>query len=213
MRTSFTLSDGSSASILVEEGERLKRLQRKLNRQVKGSNGYGATKAKLAREHERLTNRRDELARQLVHRWTTDSVVYFQDELVSSWKTRGSGSRGSRKIHHGVLGRVKTLLKSKPNAVMLPSWVATTAWCPSCGAKTPQELSQRTYGCACGYSAPRDLHAASNIVTLGKRLKNLTSGTEGSAGGAGVRLKERLYEPLAEQLAAKPETTTASVSS
>ena len=38
-----------------------------------------------------------------------------------------------------------------------------------------------------------------------------TSGTEGSAGGAGVRLREALYAP-AEQLAAKPETVKSSVS-
>lgn len=211
VKTSFTLSTGEEVTALLEENERLKRLQRKLARQVKGSNGYGKTLQKVQREHQRVSYKKNELARKFVHSWTTSSVVYFQDELISSWKTRGSGSRGSRKIHHGVLGRVKTLLRSNPNAVMLPAWVATTAWCPQCGSRTGQELGKRTYECECGYSARRDEHAAQNMVILGKKLQTLTSGTEGSAGGANVRLKEQLYA-VTEQLATKPETATASVS-
>lgn len=211
VKTSFTLSDGSKVNAVIEEGERLKRLQRKLSRQIKGSSGHSKTRALIRREYLRLDNRKDELANQFVHSLSSKGTVYFQDELISSWKRRGSGSRGSRKIHHGVLGRVKTRLKSLPDSVMLPSWVATTAWCPQCGEKNPQELGNRIYECGCGHSADRDVHAAANMVILGKRYQAFTSGTEGSAGGANVRLKETLYAPT-ERFAAKPETAKSSVS-
>lgn len=211
VKTSFTLSDGSKIVAVVEEGERLRRLQRKLSRQVKGSNGHSKTRALIRREHLRLGYRRDELANQFVASLAKRGIVYFQDELISSWKRRGSGSHGSRKIQHGILGRVKTRLGKLPDVVMLPSWVATTAWCPACGRRSPQELSKRSYSCACGYSVDRDIHAAQNMVILGKRYQALTSGTEGSASGASIRLKEALYAPV-EQLAVKLETATALVS-
>lgn len=211
VKNSFTLSTGEAVSSMFEEPERLKRLQRKLSRQTKNSNGYRSTQAKIQREYLRVSYKKEELARQLVSSWTTDNVVYFQDEMISSWKRRGSGNHGSKKIHHGVLGRVKALLRRNHNSVMLPSWVATTAWCPACGNRTPHELSNRNYKCTCGYVADRDVHAARNMVILGERFSILTSGTEGSAGGGNIRLKKALYVP-AEQFPAKPETATASVS-
>lgn len=203
--TSFTLSDGSSVNAAVEEGERLRRLQRKLQRQIKGSNGYSKTRALIRREYQRMDSRKNELANQLVAVLAKRGTVCFQDEGISSWKRRDSGIRGSKKIHHGVLGRVKSRLRRLDGAVMLPAWVATTAWCPACGGRTAHGLAERTYQCACGHTAQRDVHAARNMVILGTRYKQLTSGTEGSAGGASVRLKEALYAP-AEQLATKPET-------
>ena len=212
VKTAFTLSDGIKVNAVAGASERLRRLQRKLNRQTKGSNGHSKTKELIRREYLRLGNRRDEMANQFVHSLAKRGIVYFQDEQISSWKRRGSGSHGSRKIHHGVLGRVKARLRRLPGAVQLPRWVATTAWCPACGSRTAHELNQRTYLCgSCGHSADRDTHAAENMVLLGKRYALLTSGTEGCAGGAGVRLREALYAP-AEQLAAKPETVKSSVS-
>ena len=212
VKTAFTLSDGIKVNAVAGESERLRRLQRKLNRQTKGSNGHSKTKELIRREYLRLGNRRDEMANQFVHSLAKRGMVYFQDEQISSWKRRGSGSHGSRKIQQGVLGRVKAQLRRLPGVVELPRWVATTAWCPACGSRTAHELNQRVYLCgSCGHSADRDTHAAENMVLLGKRYALLTSGTEGSAGGAGVRLREALYAP-AEQLAAKPETVKSSVS-
>ena len=211
VKDNFTLSTGEAVSSIFEEPERLKRLQRKLSRQTKNSNGYRSTQAKIQREYLRVSYKKEELARQLVSSWTASNVVYFQDEMISSWKRRGSGSHGSKKVHHGVLGRVKTLLRRNHNSVMLPAWMATTAWCPACGNRTAHELSKRNYNCACGYVADRDVHAARNMVILGERFSILTSGTEGSAGGGNIRLKKALYA-AAEQFPAKPETATASVS-
>ena len=110
------------------------------------------------------------------------------------------------------MGRVKARLRGVPNTVELPRWVATTQWCYRCGTLTGHGLEERTFVCSgCGVTAPRDKHAAENMVLLGDKYLALTSGTEGSAGGAGVSLKELLYA-VAEQPAAKPETAKALVS-
>ena len=207
IKDSFTLSDGTTITPQFREPERLKRLQRKLKRQTKGSKGWEDTRRKLQKEYVRVNYRKDDAAKQLVHTWTCGSRVYCQDEMLSSWRRKKSASRGSRKIHHGILGRVKALLQSNPNTVMLPSWVATTQWCHVCGTLTKHGLDARTFLCSgCGFTAPRDQHAAENMIRLGDRY--LTSGTEGSAGGA--EFKQQLY--AVENLVVKPETEKSLVS-
>lgn len=212
VKDQFTLSSGSTFLETAGETERLKRLQRKLSRQVKNSNSYLRTRAKLQREYQRIDYRKNELANQLVHKWTEYNFVYFQDESIKSWMRRDSKSRGTKKIHAGILGRVKARLRNSDRALMLPRYVATTAWCPKCGNKTPHDLSRRLFECGCGYTANRDVHAARNMVILGKRYKQLiTSGTEGSAGGESVRLDAAFYAPV-KQFSMKPETAKSLVS-
>ena len=90
----------------------------------------------------------------------------MQDENISSWKRRSSVARGSRVIQYGILGRVKAKLVGHPRVTVLKRNVATTATCV-CGVKTPHDLSQREFECpSCGYSAPRDIHAARNMFLL-----------------------------------------------
>lgn len=208
IKTQFSLSDGCEFNFVFEEPERLRLLHKKLSRQKKGSNGYKTTQQKIIREYERLSNRKNEQANQFVHKLTNDNIVYFQDENISSWRCRNSGSRGSKKIHHGIMGRVKDRLRASENAVMLPKSVATTAWCPACGNRTKHSLNKRIFKCGfCAYSADRDLHAATNMILLGERL--FTSGTEGCAGGGSARLPSSLYEPV-KRPPVKPETSCAS---
>lgn len=122
--------------------------------------------------------------------------MFIQDEMISSWRTKKSKARGSKKIQHSILGKVKAKLTSQDNVIVLPKWVATTAWCPECGASNKHELKKRTYSCpSCGYTADRDVHSAQNMILLGKKYVKLASGTDASAGGGAVRpAKEELYE-------------------
>lgn len=211
---SFTYSDGTHETPIVDEPERLKRLQRKLTRQKKNSNSYRRTQVAIQKEYQRMMNRKEELANQLIHRLTEESTVYYQDENVRSWRRRDSGARGGKKIQHGILGRVKAKLNHKPNTVKLPSWVATTQWC-QCGTRTKIDLDTRLHSCSnCGVESNRDQHAAQNMVTLGQRYQTLTSGTEGRAGGmARGEFTRQLYAALDNSpLVSKPEAATSSVS-
>ena len=197
VKNALTLDNGEVVNaIITGKQERMARLQRKLSRQVKNSNSYRKTLAKIKREYQNTDHLKNEFANQLVSRLTKDSVVFFQDEMLVSWKNKNSKARGSKKIHHGVLGRVKARLKNHENAVMLPKWVATTAWCSSCGVLTKHDVNMSVFLCSsCGFSEDRDSHAARNMVILGERYLSLvTSGTEGCAGGGIVRLKNDLYK-------------------
>lgn len=166
VKTSFTLSTGEKFDIAVGENGRLKRLQRKLARQQKGSNNYKKTQDKISREYQHITNRRDDIANKLSHEILGYEQVFMQDENIAGWRSKRGYVRGGRKIQRSVLGRVKTRLMSNPRVTVLPKHVATTATC-ICGVKTKHTPDKRVFVCAsCGYTDDRDIHAAKNMVRL-----------------------------------------------
>ena len=176
VKTSFTLSTGEKFDIAVGETERLKRLQRKLARQEKGSNNYKKTQDKISREYRHITNRRDDIANKLSREILGYEQVFIQDESISGWKSKRGYARGGRKIQRSVLGRVKARLSSNPRVTVLAKHVATTATC-ICGVKTTHTTDKRTFVCAsCGYSDDRDIHAAKNMIRL-SGVDNLILGT------------------------------------
>lgn len=176
VKTSFTLSTGEKFDIAVGETERLKRLQRKLARQEKGSNNYMKTQDKISREYQHITNRRDDIANKLSHEILGYEQVFIQDENIAGWRSKRGFARGGRKIQRSVLGRVKTRLSSNPRVTVLAKHIATTATCV-CGVKTKHTPDKRIFVCAsCGYSDDRDIHAAKNMIRL-SGVDNLILGT------------------------------------
>lgn len=180
VKTSFTLSNGEKFDIAVGETERLKRLQRKLARQQKGSNNYMKTQDKISREYQHITNRRDDIANKLSHEILSYEQVFMQDENIAGWKSKRGFVHGGRKIQRSVLGRVKARLSANPRVTVLGKHVTTTATC-ICGAKTKHTPDKRTFVCvSCGYSDDRDIHAAKNMIRLSgvENLKLSTDRTE-----------------------------------
>jgi len=167
----LVFSDGREIAAYVDETDRLRRLARKRSRQVKGSNNYAKTSQAIEREYQKMNQRRDDIANKVVADLLTREHVYIQDESISVWKRRNSRARGGKKIHHGILGRVKTKLIKHDRVTVLPKHVPTTAWCRNCHHTTPHDLDQRTYQCAnqhCGWTHPdRDLASAENMVLIG----------------------------------------------
>ena len=172
--TGLTLSDGSKINVAFGESERLRRLRRKLNRQVKGSNKYNKTWKLIKRELEKNTRRKNDAANKIVHELAKNERIFIQDENISAWKKRKSKARGSKKIHTGILGRVKSQLKTLDNAVCLDRFEPTTQLCV-CGVKNKHTLDKRVYTCACGYTEDRDIHAALNMIRIGSALEQENS--------------------------------------
>lgn len=166
VKTSFTLSTGEKFDIAVGETEHLKRLQRKLARQQKGSNNYKKTQDKISREYQHITNRRDDIANKLSHEILGYEQVFMQDENIAGWRSKRGYIRGGRKIQRSVLGRVKARLMANPRVTVLGKHVATTATC-ICGVRTKHTPDKRVFVCdSCGYKDDRDIHAAKNMVRL-----------------------------------------------
>lgn len=199
VKTHVTLSDGREFNWKIQESERLKRLQRKLNRQHKGSKNHAKTLIKIKKEHQKVTQKRDELSAQFVSMILREAkTVYLQDDNLASWKNRKNLAHGGRSLQYGVLGRVKDRLVRSSRAVIVPRYCATTATCV-CGVRTPHSLGKRWFVCSsCGYTAPRDKHAALNMIRFG-------DGSISTPAERGEALVEAASDSL-EQLPMKQET-------
>jgi len=165
LKTHVTTSSGLEVNVLVQETERMRRLLRKLRRQISGSKNYTKTRLLIQREYGRLDQRKADQANKLVALLTSESIVCFQDDALSGWKTRRGFVRGGKTIQHSILGRVKAKLSGSANAIKLPRFLPTTKLCV-CGVKNEAlTLVDRVFECAsCGYSRSRDLHAAENMI-------------------------------------------------
>lgn len=163
IKAHITTSEGVEYSTLVSEPERLKRLQRKLQRQVKDSKNRSKTVVLLRKEYEKLSHRKDDLANKIVHTLLSENdLIVLQDENLRGWKTRYG-----KTLQHSILGRVKTKLSTSSQAVVVERFAPSTQYCPECSSLNKLALSERTYSCACGYYAPRDVHAAQNMLRFG----------------------------------------------
>lgn len=100
-QTSFTLSNGRKINALVEESERLKRLQRRIARAKKGSNNRWKLRKKLRKAYEHDTNRKNDMANKLCSMLSGYQVI-MQDEQLRTWKIKYG-----KKVQHSILGRVK----------------------------------------------------------------------------------------------------------
>lgn len=170
VKTHLTLSDGTKVDALFGETDRLKRLQRKLSRQTKGSNNWVRTKNLIRKEYEKISRRKDDCANKLVHEILRNEKVFIQDENISSWKMRDGYVRGGRRIHSSILGRVKAKLVAHERVTVIDRYTATTQTC-LCGRKTRHTLEQRTYVCQfCAFTDDRDVHAAKNMIRFGLML-------------------------------------------
>jgi len=153
---------------MIKETERLKRLQHKLQRQVKGSINHYKTRSLIACEYQKITNKKNELANQLVAKLAQKAaIIVYQDDNIAAWKHKKSMARGSRTVQYSVLGRVKSKLSQHPRSVMVPRFAATTKTCV-CGVINNEiKLGDTIFKCSvCEYSAPRDVHAAQNMINF-----------------------------------------------
>lgn len=159
--TSFTFSNGEKIDFQIQESDRLKRFQRKLTKQQKGSKNWIKTKSKLRKEYQKQTNRKNDLTNKIVAKITKHKTIVIQDEQLSNWQKSNHG----KKIQHSILGKVKSKLKTKENVVVLNKHVPTTKVCVECGCYHDDlKLSDRIFKCDCGVEMDRDVHAARNMV-------------------------------------------------
>ena len=169
--------DVSYVNVWLGESERLKRLQRKLNRRL--NKGYSNNTNKgwrlrlaLRKEYERLTNQKDNDAKQIVSMLKKYELVCYQDEQIKAW-TRKHG----KAVQHSILGRVKSLLEGQDNTFKLSKWLPTSKFCFDCFSKHDGlQLWDREFACPnCGCVSDRDVHAAQNMIYFTLIVKGVES--------------------------------------
>ena len=166
-QTNFTTSKGEKITCIVEESKRLKRLQKHLARQVKGSNNYKRTVHLIRVEYQKLSDKKNDLANKIVHDFSQYETVVIQDEQLSNWHKSNHG----KAIQHSVMGRVKSKLVQSDNVVVLSKWLPTTKLCTNCGTIHDEiKLYDRIFKCDCGVSEDRDIHSAKTMIWLNKNV-------------------------------------------
>ena len=85
IKTNITTSEGEKLDVSVEESERLKKLQAKLENQKKGSNRRYKTIKQIHRQYLKLTNKKKDKANKIVHKFKQYDTIVIQDEQISSW--------------------------------------------------------------------------------------------------------------------------------
>ena len=189
------LDAGITASATLSTGEkivnpkhekrdrkRLARAHRNLSRKQEGSNNRAKARAKVAKIHGRIADRR----RDHLHKFTTRLVRENQVIAIEDLNVRGMLSNHSlaRAVSDAAWSEMRSMLEYKADwygreVVAVDQWFPSSKMCSACGALCDSmPLSVREWTCHCGAIHDRDVNAAKNIRAEGLSVL---------ACGAGVR--------------------------
>lgn len=183
-------SDGESVAnprFLNEAEDRIAALQRAFVRKRKGSNRREALRVRIAREHEKVANKRKDFLSKLSTRLLRENQTVAVEDL----DVREVAECDHAKSEHDTAWRLfLNMLQYKADwygrtIVRVGRWFPSSQLCHCCNYRNPlvKDLTVRSWACPqCGTSHDRDFNAAINILVEGRRL--IAAGT--AVQGAGV---------------------------
>jgi putative transposase len=162
----LTLSNGVKVDFELRETERLKTLQRKLERTKKGSKNRQKLRFLLRREYERIANRRRDVHNRVLAFLKGYKEVVFQEDFVKGWAALFGGQ-----VHSSGVGGLKARLRdSLATPIPVERYEPTTKECFACGRLHELALGDRVLRCGCGWTRDRDHNAALVILRKGLGL-------------------------------------------
>ena len=188
VKTFATLSDGTeikNPKHLKSSLVRLKILQRRVSRKVKGSGNRHKAVLQLARYHEHVANQRKDF----LHKTTTEIVNRFDTVVVENLNIAGMMKNHclAQSIADLGLGGFYRLLQYKAtdrgkNYLEIGRFEPSSRMC-TCGKVNGRlTLSERVWTCeACGAIHQRDHLAAQNILNFGLQKQNRIVTTGGTS--------------------------------
>lgn len=181
VKTLATCSDGTTydnPKALELAQKKLRRLQRQLTRQQKGSRNREKTRCQIARLHSHIAN----IRRDALHKATSNivartkpaaerpSVVVIEDLNVGGMLQNHYLARAIADVGLHELGRQLGYKAAWAGSEVRVAdrWYPSSKRCSRCGTvKETLDLSERMYECACcGLVIDRDLNAAHNLAQL-----------------------------------------------
>ena len=171
-------SDGEAVAnprFLKESESRIADLQRAFAKKQKGSKRREALRLCIAREHEKVANRRKDFLDKLSTRLLRENQTVVVEDLDVREVAEGDHS----KSEHDTAWRMflnKLQYKAEwygRTIVLVGRWFPSTQLCHICNYRNmlTKDLNVRSWTCPqCGTSHDRDVNAAINILTEGKRL-------------------------------------------
>jgi putative transposase len=161
---------------------RLAKAQRELSRKAKGSANRAKARARVARVHARITDRR----RDMLHKPTTRLVRENQTLVIEDLTVRNMVKNRTlaRAISDAAWSQLRSMLEYKAawygrEVIAVDRFFPSSRLCSHCGALAERmPLGVRTWTCVCGTTHDRDVNAANNLLAAGLAV---------SVWGAGVR--------------------------
>jgi len=181
-----TLSTGEkieNPKHLSQTEKRLKKLQRKLSRKVKGSNKYRKLQKKIAKLHEKVVNQRNDFLHELSKKIIGDNQAVIVEDL----NIKGLLQNGnlSKHIADASWRKFISYLEYKAKLygrklIKISPFYPSSRLCSVCGYKNENlKLSDREWKCPdCGTEHDRD-YAERGIKTF-QGIAHLTSGRGGT---------------------------------
>lgn len=180
--------------------KKMRRLQRKLSRQVKGSNSRNKTKLKTQKLHRRIANIRKDCSNKM-----TSAIVKSNPTVLVIESLMPANMSKNHKLANSILdasfGEIGRQFKYKCDLagihlIKAPRFYPSSQFCSCCGfRKKDLTLSDREWECRnCGSEHDRDFNASKNLQHFGlfeldllenktPRLEAAPSSGESYAGG------------------------------
>jgi putative transposase len=151
---------------------KIRKTQKKLSRQVKGSKRRELTRLKLARLHNQIADKRKDFLHKLSTQVVSENQVIVLEDLNVSGMVKNR--QLARAISQQGWGEFRTLCEGKAQKYgrdfrVISRWEPTSQVCSDCGFKWGKlDLSVRSILCLnCGTEQDRDENAAKNIQQVG----------------------------------------------
>ena len=180
-------SDGikyGNEKVLTKYEKRLKRLQRKLSRQVKGSKNYLKTKEKIARLNAKIKNYRKHYLNNIANEIVNEHDIIVTESLLVKDMFKEKVKAFNKSLSDASLSKLCSLIEWKSKIkgkyyYKINTYYPSSQICSHCGYKNNEikDLSIREYDCPeCGVHNDRDINASLNILFEGLKLHyNLVS--------------------------------------
>lgn len=196
VETLATLSDGTKIGNprhLKKYERKLAQEQRRLSRRKgarkgeKPSGRYLKQRKKVARIHAKIADARADTFHKVATVLADENQVLCMEDLNAKGMMKNHNL--AKAVSDASFGEFSRLLEYKcaergRTFVKVGRFYPSSKTCSACGHRLDVlPLSVRTWGCpACGVHHDRDVNAAVNILTEGKRILSNTKGTAGHAG-------------------------------
>lgn len=153
--------------------KRIKRLQKKLSRQIKGSNNYLKTKKKISRLYEKLKNSRKHNIIEIVNKLVEEYDIIISEKLKikemsqNHYIAKNLLDASFRKICEKLSWKCR---RKGKYYYQIDTYYPSSKICSRCGSKNEvvKNLSVREWKCEeCGSNHDRDINASINIMFEG----------------------------------------------
>ena len=175
LKSFATLSDNiviDNIKFFREKQSEIAKIQKHLSRKRKGSNRFKKNKARMARLHNKVANKRNNF----LHNVTTLLVNNYDVICIEDLNVSGmlSNHKLAKAIYDTSFSMFRSMLEYKckwygKELVVIDRFFPSSKTCSKCGWKKDDlTLSDRVFKCEnCGIEIDRDLNAAINIERVG----------------------------------------------